>query len=452
MVARITVEATTPLAVGTGNKAMLTDSPVAKDINGMPFIPATSIAGVVRGLYKDQVGEAEMERLFGFVHLDKRDQTEGSRLSFTDGVMIGEDGKALDDIQANLYGEFYDHYRFLPIRQHVCITYKGVGKDHGKFDNEVVYAGTRFCFEIELTAYDNSMQKNEFEEVLNKLIDKGFRLGGGTRNGYGEMTVVSCQKRTYDLEKAEDLNAYLSKSSSLEEPLQGAEDFTLEAAEKDWRTYTLTLQSDEFFLFGSGHGDDEVDMTPVREERVIWTGDKPSFSEAQVLIPATSVKGAVAHRTAYHYNRLKQFYVGNNQAKTGGENEAVKQLFGYQPEEKEGDARGQRGVVLVSDVYVAKKQVNEQKILNHVAIDDFTGGAIEGALFAEKVDSLKKGETFTLTFSIPKEVADKKENEVIIQAFEAALDDICHGMLPLGGGVNRGNGCFKGKRETSTND
>ena len=35
-----------------------------------------------------------------------------------------------------------------------------------------------------------------------------------------------------------------------------------------------------------------------------------------------------------------------------------------------------------------------------------------------------------------------KDNDVK-NALENALKDICSGMLPLGGGVNRGNGVFK---------
>ena len=38
----------------------------------------------------------------------------------------------------------------------------------------------------------------------------------------------------------------------------------------------------------------------------------------------------------------------------------------------------------------------------------------------------------------------KEEKENTLKAFETALTDLCKGYLPLGGGVNRGNGTFKG--------
>ena len=45
---RFVVEAETPLAVGSGQKDIMTDSLVAVDVNGLPYIPGTTLAGVMR--------------------------------------------------------------------------------------------------------------------------------------------------------------------------------------------------------------------------------------------------------------------------------------------------------------------------------------------------------------------------------------------------------------------
>ena len=47
-IARIVLEAETPLVVGTGDKNIQTDAVVATDVNGLPYIPGSSIAGVLR--------------------------------------------------------------------------------------------------------------------------------------------------------------------------------------------------------------------------------------------------------------------------------------------------------------------------------------------------------------------------------------------------------------------
>jgi CRISPR/Cas system CSM-associated protein Csm3 (group 7 of RAMP superfamily) len=204
--------------------------------------------------------------------------------------------------------------------------------------------------------------------------------------------------------------------------------------------YKLSLQPEDFFLFGSGFGDHEVDMTPVKARKVEWSNGCGKLSDKMVLIPATSVKGALSHRVAFHWNKLNGYYAGNPEAKVGKDNFAVKTLFGSEGEK---DGEGQfRGNVIFSDII--EKRYVEDKILNHVAIDRFTGGAMEGALFSEKTTYVReKDKPFEMTLLVRKEVLDKKDKKVE-QALEAALQDICKGMLPLGGGVNRGNGIFTG--------
>ena len=53
-----------------------------------------------------------------------------------------------------------------------------------------------------------------------------------------------------------------------------------------------------------------------------------------------------------------------------------------------------------------------------------------------------KGHTFILNLMVNN--AAFKGNDLVKTAFEDTLKDLCSGMLPLGGGVNRGNGCFEG--------
>ena len=46
--ARITVQAATPIAIGSGEKDIETDAQIIRDVNDLPYIPATAIAGVIR--------------------------------------------------------------------------------------------------------------------------------------------------------------------------------------------------------------------------------------------------------------------------------------------------------------------------------------------------------------------------------------------------------------------
>jgi CRISPR/Cas system CSM-associated protein Csm3 (group 7 of RAMP superfamily) len=206
----------------------------------------------------------------------------------------------------------------------------------------------------------------------------------------------------------------------------------------------LELYPDDFFLFGSGFGNENADMTTVTEKYIDWSTGKPKIITDNVLIPGSSVKGALSHRVAFHYNKLLGRFVETNDAKVGVNNEAVQALFGYTQKVKDENGKEkeklQRGNVLISDIIQTIKS-DKKKILNHVSIDRFTGGAIDGALFAEEV-TYGKGESYVLTFSVNSNAFTTDKTK---EAFEAALTDIATGMLPLGGGTNRGHGCFNGE-------
>ena len=214
------------------------------------------------------------------------------------------------------------------------------------------------------------------------------------------------------------------------------------------------LRPENFFLFGSGFGDDDADMTPVKEKKVFWKNGKGELTEYEYLIPASSVKGALSHRTAFYYNKIDDFYADGKskeeiEAHTGTNNEAVRLLFGCEGDEK-GEGK-QRGNVIFSDMYI---QTAQDKVLNHVAIDRFTGGAIDGALFAEKAaywhSDNQDDYPLRLEILIDEKSIEKMDKnnakENALQAFYLALNDLCNGLLPLGGGVNRGNGVFNGKK------
>ena len=440
LMARFVIESTTPLAVGTGEKSIITDSPVVTDINGLPYIPGTSLAGVLRHSLNNAGVKQKVDDLFGY---QEGKEGMGSRLIFTDAVMIGREGCPLDGLQEiDFNDDFYLHFDKMPIRQHVCINEKGTADKQGKFDNQVVFKGTRFVFEMEYVSTGIIEEKESIKSVLALIGSDQFRLGGGTTNGLGRMKVVEAKMAEIDLEKPYDLELYLKKSSCLSELWEGFKDKAKDnnnANNQDskanaWKCYDFQLNAEGFFLFGSGLADDDADMTPVVEAYIEWEGGKPHFVEGTV-IPGSSIKGALSHRTAFHWNKLKKLYADKGEGLTGDDNPAVVQLFGRSGDGATSDDIT-RGKVLIDDIIIPKC---ESKIINHVAIDRFTGGALDGALFTEKVNI---GQPCINIHILVDTSAFLIEDPDIKNAFEKALDDLKNGMLPLGGGVNRGNGVF----------
>ena len=450
--ARLVVEAKTPIAIGSGEKSIETDARIIKDVNGLPYIPATAIAGVLRHAL-DETGKKDHFKLWGYQIPKKKKDGLGSRIVFSNANILDSDGTPVDGILIKGKSNFLKEFDLLPIRQHAKINDKGATVDKGKFDEEVVYQGTRFCFEIEMITEEESEEDDHyFDTLLNEFYSKSIRFGGGTRSGFGELAIIACKKRTLNLTNEKDLEAYLNKSSSLSEN-RFWENANIHQKgnprESDFIDETIPIKPLDFFLFASGSKNSKASMNPVTESIIDWTDGIGKFKKEYILIPATSVKGALAHRIAYHYNRIEKVYADDEKLQreehVGKCNLAVRALFGEEGDGPQGNA--QRGNVIFSDIIEVPK--GKIKYLNHVAIDRFTGGGIEGALFTEKVND-EHGREFNLRIIIDRRsvniIAGNKKKSVY-KALDSAINDLCNGMLPLGGGVNRGNGVFEGKRE-----
>jgi len=315
----------------------------------------------------------------------------------------------------------------LPQREHTAITQKGVAKEHSKFDEEVVFAGSRFKFELEFLGDEED--ESTWQEILTLLNSPLFRLGGGSTKGFGEMKIISCLESTYIIGKDyQNKPSDLNKSVGTDKKRENKESYCL---------YKINIKPDSFFSFGAGFGDDEIDDIAVTEEVVKWNNSIGEFSKKQILLPASSLKGALSHRVAFHYNKLEKNFIETIDKDPieyiGENNKAVATIFGASKSHKyEG-----KGKALFSAMF---KEFNEYevKIFDHVKIDRFTGGAIDSALYNEKVIAQK--DEWNIEIILAREIEDSNTKK----AFESALTDLCKGLLPLGGKVNRGHGIFEG--------
>lgn len=351
ILAHVVLEAVTPLVISSGNKSVLTDSPILKDLNGFPYIPGTSIAGILRHC----VGEDKAKGFFG---MKDGKTVKGSRIIISEAKMVGLDGTVLDGIVDldTLDKDWISRFVRLPKRNHVRISDKGTAEDKGKFDEEVIYKGTKFAFDVELVSSMDD-EAEYFDETLSELLKETFRIGGGSRSGFGKVKVVSLLKKEFNLRKADELDGYLKCSSSLCSDYSGwTEAAGGNVSDAGWIKYDITLTPEDFFLFGAGFGDDEVDDKAVTESYINW-GEKSvkgEFIDNALLIPAASLKGALSHRVAFHYNaRHNKVYAIETDPNDfgrhcGSQNTAVKELFGYQDDDSETSQK--RGICLFEDV------------------------------------------------------------------------------------------------------
>lgn len=535
------VEADTPLAIGSGEKGFTVDRLIARDALGLPYIPGSSLAGVLRNELDPTGKDEKIGQLFGYqlstqevknkatrdrTPLDETQSGQGSRLIFSSGHLLGKNGKnAVEGLKSlDLTEGYYSYFTRLPERDHVRMTHRGAADTagHGKFDEELVHKGTRFAFRLELMG--NPQDETAWNHLLNLVHQPLFRIGAGTRKGFGKLKVVTCETRLLDLKQKADLLAYLNLGSSLNAPRS---DWKKEAIEgkvaEGWAHYRLELTPKDFFLFSAGYGDEEVDNKPKTERYFTWENGKPELKERDyLLIPATSVKGALSHRVAWHFNRLAGNYInsdtetpplpqidldavmaslplpfdidnldhpsdspewekmqqqiesldlevllGNSEvwkdyqerleqyqrnfapkADPSEANEAVKTLFGYATDTTGNDNQGQRGHVVLEDVYLDPDHAKE-KVFSHVSIDRFTGGARDGMLFQQKVVSTQ--EKLRLDIYVRSEVLEQEINDVKLEkVWQDTLMDLCNGNLALGGSTAKGHGIFRGEFQLLT--
>lgn len=432
----VTLEFTSAFRVGAAEGDNLFDAVFVTDANGLPCIPGESLAGVLR----HSLGEDNRcDEVFGF---QDREGGEASRVRFSFAHVHNSKNQPVPFRGATLKDPVLELLAAGAGRDHVRIGAHGAADGRGKFDELVVPAGARFTFELSVS----HLSPMRLDELVGRLDRSEVRLGGGTRNGLGNFRVVALRAASFNLAHAKDLERLTRlpvalEKAALSEVLE-TRSIEKQAAPAGWSEATITLTPLSTWMIGGGapttrepepsRPEQGWDRVPLTEGRVEWddkgTGRVRKDKEAPFLIPASSIKGAVRHRTAFHARRLAGAWLesGGLLSPTDAD-----QLFGG----VRGNSGGVPGKVHFSEVYVKPSEV-DYIALQHVSLDRFTQGPRDHLLF----DELALGSTrLVIRLQVHKEVL----SEGALQALEAALDDLCQSRLALGAG--RGHGRFRGE-------
>lgn len=435
--ARVTIQFDTPFIIGGAQDDLLYDSVFVTDANGLPALPGSSLAGILRHAWVD-AGYDNTGDIFGF---QNGDQGHGSRLSISWGCIHNQNNGPVEGIiqDRNLLtrDSVLSESLVTTARDHVRINHKGTAAKSGKFDERSVSAGHRFTFELVLEG--SEADADNWQRLLSLLRSDAIRIGGKTRRGYGQFSVVALKAAALNLTTQQGFEAFAAHPVSLAQPCQLPDVLGQQSQISNQSVVaTLRLTPESFWMIGGGF-DGDIDMAPLTANRIEWNGNQGDVQYNRAILTGSAIKGAISHRIAFHYNRLTGAFAGQVKPEehTGKENKAVAALIGSEKKGKD----GQRGRVIISDLFI--EQPGPQKIINHVSIDRFTGGArtLEGALFDEK--PYYRGEEFCLHIAVVD--AEKIDDQPVRKAFEAALEDLVSGRLALGAGAGRGNGYFKGK-------
>jgi CRISPR/Cas system CSM-associated protein Csm3 (group 7 of RAMP superfamily) len=436
----ITLECATPLSVKADEADLTLDSRIVRDVNGYPIIPGTSIAGVLRSVARqcNTKGETLEKQLFGFSG-ENDDLPSQIQVSFgfvhngQNKIALGLD---LDSINSQAEVDVCLKDLMPIIRDQVSLNEFGAAQKGSKMDRTAVPKGTRFSFELNWAT--DQQNDEQWHTILAWVSHPEFRLGGLTHRGFGKVKVISIKTQAYNF-KADGL-AKWQQNRAFDFNAQNGQVHQQEVtATEDYIDFKLDLQAEDFWRIGQGDKalpgqyDKEPDIKPYTEKVILWDlGNNPKLTEKpQVVIPASGIKGALRHRTLFHYRRLmKDFSDGLTKEQDAQQQNAdLAALFGDISGEQ-----SQIGSLILDDIYLT--ETPPTKVMMHNKIDRFTGGTIDGALFSEQ---LLYGGGFVLAGKIKK----SEQSQEVLQAFKLALLDLAEGRLALGGGSTKGHGYFE---------
>ena len=389
-----------------GDETGIADMCLLRDADGQPFIPGASIAGAARSFLAQQSLPWEKYQ--------KGD--EGQMLK----QLFGGAGEE-DTMSALIVADATCKNSQTSIRDGVRVdTCSGSAAEGAKFDVEVVERGAEFELGLECIireGIDDSDDSNELEELFLALLH-GFktgdiRLGARTRRGYGRGKVAGWEIRDLQMNDPEDVMAWLRDKvwSRL------ASNLTPHPLPSDQRQY-FCLEADFILrtslLIRSSPSDPEApDMVHLH-------------SAGEPVVPGTSFAGAFRHRASLIATTI------------GWSENAVSEIFGPVHEK---EAKDPQEGLWASRVWIEERLVKnvESRWQNRVAIDRFTGGSLQSALFNEK-PVFPQESTSHLKLKLTLEEPDDAEIGLLF----LTLRDFWHGHAALGGETSNGRGTLQG--------
>lgn len=432
-IARCILELKTPLHCG-GKDDSLMDAPVIRDAYGLWRIPGSSVAGVLRSWLRKACGETAASSLFG---CEQDNSGKASLVWCSDAILLDYDNqpawhKYLEGTPPSITAPVF-------LRDHVRIDDdSGAASNTGKFDEEYVPSGTRFAMEISLDGWikapgDEAL--NYFARLLQALHEGAVNFGGHGANGYGEYSVIRQECRHFVLSNSKHMEQWLNLPSlaaqaqplfppDAGEPWQPDSAPSKNAHSKGISgTFSLPLSASGPLLIAGGRPEGSVDADMSFAPTVVYNYERKSNPQCRVYtIPGSSLRGVIRHRVLHVLKAL---------GFADPEHE-MERIFGTAKGET-----GQKGRVCIAD---APLQRNNDTVdaaacqtVQHVAVDRFTGGAMDAHLFNEAPvwrDKVK------LTLRMRLYELEPAQAGILLHA----LIDLVQGDVAIGSGGNRGNG------------
>ncbi|WP_217542490.1 RAMP superfamily CRISPR-associated protein [Vibrio metschnikovii] len=440
LLALIELEALSAHGVFTGHGTGTQDNQLVRDANGLPALPSSSIAGVLRHAVASTRSLAAAEDMFGFA---SGDQGQMSRVSISWGFALDSQGNCYQGLTQLLDTDPVIKLLLSEqpvLRPRVRLNQYGSADNGGLFHLAFAPKGVRYRLFLELTNQDQNGLQDDWATLCQALASPMLRFGHGTHSGFGAFKCNAIKTAQYNLLDG-DVIRYARRTRDRNSDA-GLNHFELPKWHESGINYRFSVQAEGGLAIGGGtqplSSVENPALIPLRESVISWQGQQASLVQ-QVVIPGSSLKGALAHRTEFYANVLTENWATEvNTVQHSEKHELVSAIFGNASDLSDGQSLGQAGQLLFEDIYVENPVVVTQM---HNKIDPFTGGTVTGALFCDEM--LWQPE---LNISIWLQAMDVDDKA--LEAFEMALDDLKIGMLPIGARSGRGMGTLIEKPAT----
>lgn len=476
----------TPLHVGSGDFATIAGisgkdgsnirpevATVARDALGRPYLPATSIKGMLRGLAEEVFPQADIDRLFGALKADVpsaggdgRGRTQPSMGAVQcRGASLARSADARDVMPYVASSRRAAEIAVVEGREERAVAPgcfiaartsidadAGTAKDTGLHFREMVAPNSSFDFRIHVECFGPGAEARAETEARNlarilRLVasKQGRPLGGGRADGDGR---VRLDPDTVEVvRRALDQNGdFVSKPvGELWKTAKAAEANTAPEAHRD--VIRLVCHGPFLIVDASTKAKREA---PVDDQRRKAVHLRPQRSGPDVpLILGSSLSGALRARAQWLEALMheagelkrKSFVAGIDPdsrrpiIRTAADAETnlapVDRLFGV---------TGFRGLLTIEDLEVTG--VDGRTELTSVKLDRFSGAPIDGALFTT--------EAFVgVRLSFALRLAPRRSDAGSVTVadagllFERLMQDIGENGLQLGAGASKGFGWFE---------
>ena len=384
-----------PLHIGNANggkEEVLIDS-----VTRMPFIQASSLAGVFRSTYAKNHSEEEVDTLFGASKMNENENSadKKSRVVFTDGQFETQNLK-------------------IEIRPHVKIdretgSVTSSNNSGQKFNMEYVGAGA--VINTYVYVYDNEELSlaEEFESVLASIKAEEISIGAKKSSGAGKLSLEYVGKKVFNLMEADDRKLWLDEES-LDEKIYNDITNELNSETKIVTAYKVVIsgQTEGAILVkgigASSFGKDAPDAENIKN------------AKDEYIVPGSSYRGAIKSQM----EKIAAYI---------DKKSVIDKSFGFVGKKQNDSAAGN---MIFNDGIIQASEQDTDVLRHRIHIDKFTGGVMHGGLFSEKNASGK--------IELEIDVLDKNNPKATLGLLMMALRDLSIKTINLGSGYATGKG------------